>query len=178
VGDVEGTVLALGMLSTKVRTTKREEITLPNAVVIGASVKNYSRGDAEPGLLTYTSVTIGYDTPWRQVEALLLMAATRTEGLRREPAPFVLKPALSDFYVEYQLNAGIERPEERNRVLDELHANILDCFNEYGVQIMSPHYEGDPERPAVVPRERWHAPPARDGSPSTGPAPRGTPAGD
>ena len=165
VGDIEGTVTMLGMLSTKIQTNKREEITLPNAVVVGASVKNYSRTAADPGLLVYTSVTIGYDTPWRQVEALLVMAASRTEGLRAEPAPFVLKPSLSDFYVEYQLNAVLETPELRMRALDRLHANILDCFNEYGVQIMSPHYEGDPPRPAVVPKERWHVPPATGGTP-------------
>ena len=160
-GDVEGTVTMLGMLSTKIRTTKREEVTLPNAVMVGSSVKNYSRTSAGPGLLLYTSVTIGYDTPWRQVEGLLLMAAARVEGIAADPAPFVLKTQLSDFYVDYQLNAVIDRPEERLRVMDRLHASILDCFNEYGVQIMSPHYESDPPRPAVVPRERWHAPPAR-----------------
>ncbi len=165
VGDIEGTVTMLGMLSTKIRTMKQEEITLPNAVVVGASVKNYSRTAADPGLLVYTGVTIGYDTPWRQVEALLLMAAGRTEGLRQEPAPFVLKLSLNDFYVEYQLNAVLDVPESRGRVIDRLHANILDCFNEFGVQIMSPHYEGEPSQPVVVPRERWHAAPATETSP-------------
>jgi small-conductance mechanosensitive channel len=162
VGEIEGTVTTLGMLSTKIRTTKREEVTLPNAVMVSASVKNYSRTAAQPGLLIFTGVTIGYDTPWRQVEGLLVMAASRTEGLRHEPPPFVLKPTLSDFYVEYQLNAVLERPEERVRVLDRLHANILDAFNEFGVQIMSPHYETDPARAVVVPPERWHTPPAAD----------------
>ncbi len=160
VGEIEGTVTVLGMLSTKIRTTKQEEVTLPNAVVVGASVKNYSRTAADPGLLVYTGVTIGYDVPWRQVEALLLLAADRTEGLHKAPSPFVLKPSLSDFYIEYQLNAALETPETRPRVLDRLHANILDCFNEYDVQILSPHYEADPLRPAVVPRQRWHAAPA------------------
>ena len=163
VGEIEGTVTMLGMLSTKITTLKREEVTLPNAVVVGASVKNYSRTPAEPGLLAYTGVTIGYDTPWRQVEALLLMAASRTPGLRTTPPPFVLKPSLGDFYVEYQLNAVLESPVERALVLDRLHANILDCFNQYGVQIMSPHYEADPARPVVVARERWYEPPAAGG---------------
>jgi len=171
VGEIEGTVTVLGMLSTKIRTTKREEVTLPNAVVVGASVKNYSRTAADPGLLLYTGVTIAYDTPWRQVEALLLMAADRTEGLHKVPSPFVLKPSLSDFYVEYQLNAVLETPEARPRVLDRLHANILDCFNEYDVQILSPHYEADPPRPAVVPRERWHAAPASATAPAASGAP-------
>ena len=172
IGEVEGTVILLGMLSTKIRTIRREVITLPNAVVVGASVKNYSRTAAETGLLIEASVTIGYDTPWRQVEALLIMAAERTQGIRLSPPPFVLKLGLGDFYVEYQVNAVIERPEERPLVLDRLRGNILDCFNEYGVQIMSPHYESDPRSPAVVPRDRWHAPPARV------PVTRNGPAGD
>ncbi len=159
-GETEGVVTALGMLSTKIRTTKRENVTLPNAVVVAASVKNYSRSAGDAGLLLHTSVTIGYDTPWRQVDALLRRAADRTDGLRELPEPFVLKTALSDYYVEYQLNAVIEKPEERVRVLDRLHGQILDCFNEFGVQIMSPHYLGDPATLKVVGRDAWRPPPA------------------
>ena len=42
-----------------------------------------------------------------------------------------------------------------------LHRNILDVFNECGVQIMTLAYEGDPETPENAPRESWFAPPAR-----------------
>ncbi len=160
VGETEGTVMELGLLSTKIMTTKREEVTLPNAVVVGTSVKNFSRRRDATALLLYTSVTIGYNTPWRQVEALLIDAARRTDGLEHNPPPFVLKTALSDFYIEYQLNAILEKPPERIRVLDRLHANILDSFNEFGVQITSPHYIADPSQPAVVPRDKWYEPPA------------------
>lgn len=164
VGETEGIVTTLGMLSTKIRTHKREEVTLPNAVVVSATIKNYSRLATDDGVLLYTTVTIGYDAPWRQVERLLIMAAARTDGLRADPPPFVRKGALGDFYVEYQLNAALERPVERIEVLDRLHGHILDCFNEYGVQIMSPHYEADPHQPKLVPRAQWYAPPAGDGA--------------
>ncbi len=147
------------MLSTKVRTTKNEEVTLPNALVVAASVKNCSRtGDASQ-LLVFTSVTIGYDTPWRQVEGMLIEAALTVEGLKDEPSPFVLKTALSDFYIEYQLNAVLTAPEQRIRVLDRLHAAILDTFNKYGVQITSPHYIADPSDTKVVPQDRWRTSP-------------------
>jgi small-conductance mechanosensitive channel len=169
IGETEGTVRALGMLSTKIRTTKGEDVVLPNAVVVTTSVKNFSRGAAGDGLFLYTSVTIGYDTPWRQVEALLLMAAGRTAGTRTSPPPFVLKTALSDFYIEYQLNVAIERAEERMWILDRLHGNVADCFNEYGVQITSPHYEADPDEPKVVPRSRWHEAPAASPRPPADP---------
>lgn len=161
-GDTEGVVTELGMLSTKVRTNKHEEVTIPNAVLVSATAKNYSRLSEQEGVLVHTAVTIGYDTPWRQVQALLIMAADRTTGVRRDPRPFVRQTALSDFYVAYELNAALERPEERIAVLSALHANILDCFNEYGVQIMSPHYEGDPPSPKVVPGHAWMSPPAAE----------------
>jgi small-conductance mechanosensitive channel len=161
IGGVEGTVTSLGILSTKIRTLKGEEETVPNSVVVGTSTTNYSRLGDEHALLLYTSLTIGYDTPWRQVHALLALAAGRTAGLLAEPAPFVLQRALSDFYVEYQINARLERPEQRPAVLSRLHANIQDVFNEHGVQIMSPHYLGDPAEAKLVPPEAWYKAPAQ-----------------
>src|SRR5262249_49750829 len=105
---------------------------------------------------------IGYDTPWRQVQSLLLMAAERTPGLRRIPHPTVIQASLEDFYVKYTLLVCIERQETRPFVLHELHANIQDLFNEYGVQIMSPNYVVDPASPKVVAKKDWFATPARE----------------
>jgi small-conductance mechanosensitive channel len=100
-----------------------------------------------------TGVTIGYDTAWREVEAMLLEAARRTAGVLADPAPRVLQRALSDFYIDYRLvcQASPETPRARAELLHALHANIVDVFNEHGVQIMSPHYLGDPAEPKLVP---------------------------
>ena len=160
IGDVEGTVTHLGMLSTKLKTPRREELTIPNALVISAVTTNYSRLQREEGVMIPTSITIGYDAPWRQVHALLLLAAERTPGIRREPPPVVRQAGLRDFYVEYTLLVCLEHPASKAVVFDALHANTQDAFNEYGVQIMSPNYEADPEGPKVVPREKWFAAPA------------------
>lgn len=160
IGEHEGTVESLGFLCTKLRSPKNEEFHLPNTVILATTIKNYSRLAERGGLLVYTTVTIGYDAPWRQVHAMLIEAAKKTPGLLPAPAPFVLQKSLSDFYVEYQINACLEKPEMRNRVLAALHANIQDEFNTYGVQIMSPHFEQDKARPVVVPKEKWFAAPA------------------
>jgi len=159
--DVEGVVTEVGILSTKVVTLRGEEVTVPNTVVLAGPVRNFTRLSGGKGPLVYTSVTIGYDAPWRQVHALLLEAARRTEGLRQDTEPFVLQRSLSDFYVEYELLARIQNPVERPQVLSALHAHIQDAFNEAGVQIMSPHFFGQPEEPVLVPRAKWHAPPAK-----------------
>ncbi|MBS1142153.1 MAG: mscS2 [Proteobacteria bacterium] len=163
IGEHEGTVVKIGMFTTCIRTGLGEELTLPNSMITGAVTKNYSRAVDGPGYVVDTTVTIGYDTPWRQVEAMLTEAAKRTPGIVDTPSPVVFQTNLSDFYPEYRLVAqAIPRsPRPRAEVLSQLHANIQDIFNEYGVQIMSPHYRGDPAEPKVVRPEDWFPAPAR-----------------
>lgn len=163
VGDYEGTVTEVGMFTTTIRTGLGEVLTLPNSMITGSVTKNYSRIVQGPGYVVDTVVTIGYDTPWRQVEAMLLEAARRTDGVLQTPMPQVFQTALSDFYPEYRLVAQAipSEPRPRAQLLSLLHANIQDVFNEYGVQIMSPHYLSDPEQPKWVPKEQWHAAPSK-----------------
>lgn len=160
IGDVEGTVTHVGSLSTKMKTVRGEEVTIPNAVVVSDITTNYSRYHDTDGVYVPTTITIGYDTPWRQVHALLLLAAERTSGVRKQPPPDVRQTALQDSYVQYTLLVALEQPNRRGSILNQLHANILDVFNEFDVQITSPNYEGDPEVRKTVPRAQWYAAPA------------------
>jgi small-conductance mechanosensitive channel len=161
IGETEGTVVTLGMFSTRILTPKGEIVSLPNAVIVGTTTKNYSREVETGGVVLTTTVTIGYNAPWRQVHAMLIEAAGRSQGLLKDPAPFVRQRSLSDFYVEYMLGARIAEPRKRIAVLDTLHRNIQDVFNEYGVQILSPHYEADPAEKVWVPKENWYEAPAK-----------------
>ncbi|HWP07079.1 MAG TPA: mechanosensitive ion channel domain-containing protein [Polyangiaceae bacterium] len=163
IGDQEGTVTELGTFTTKIRTGLGEEVTLPNAVVLGTVTKNYSRPAKDKGFFLDTTVTIGYDVPWRQVQAILIEGAVRTEGIVATPPPRVFATALSDFYIEYRLvcECHAESARSRAHALHELHVNVLDVFNEHGVQIMSPHYFSDPAAKKVVPKSTWYAPPAK-----------------
>jgi small-conductance mechanosensitive channel len=160
IGDVEGTVTHVGALSTKVKTPHAEDVTIPNAVVVSHVTTNYSRFAETEGVYVPTSITIGYDTPWRQVQALLLLGAARTAGVRKQPKPVVRQTALQDFYVQYTLLVCLEQPHLRAATLDALHGNILDAFNEFGVQITSPNYEADPEGRKIVPQDQWYSAPA------------------
>lgn len=157
-GDIEGVVQQIGLFTTRLRTLTGVEVSIPNNVVLGGQLHNYSRHPEGPGMWLETGVTIGYDAPWRQVQRMLLEAAARTDGILAEPKPFVLQTALSDFYVEYLLRARILDPLRRPLLLTQLHANIQDVFNSEGVQIMSPHYVADPEQPKLVPPEPGQAP--------------------
>jgi small-conductance mechanosensitive channel len=157
IGDVE----RMRLLVTHLRTPKNEELVVPNSTILGAEIVNYSSMAKERGLILHTTVGIGYETPWRQVEAMLLEAAARTPGVLRQPEPFVLQTALGDFCVTYEINAYCDSPGKMEEHYTELHRHILDLFNEYGVQIMTPAYERDPSEPKIVPREQWYAAPAR-----------------
>lgn len=162
-GDIEGLVTSVGIFSTKIRTSSDEEVNVPNALIGSSTTVNSSRLAEGKGLVVHTTVTIGYNTPWRQVHAMLIQAAESTPGLRSASKPFVSQTTLSDFYVEYRLCAQIDRPEIRRITLTALHANIQDVFNEFGVQIMSPHYVNDPLEKVWVPKEQWFEAPAEEG---------------
>jgi small-conductance mechanosensitive channel len=159
VGDIEGIVSEVGTLSIKVANAKKEEFTIPNTVIVGNIVKNYSRLTREAGIPVTTSVTIGYDAPWRVVQEMLVAAAERTPGVYKSPAPIVLQTKLSEFFVEYQLIVRLEPPALPIATLNLLHQNIQDIFNERGVQIMVPAFESQPERPIVIPKSKWNQAP-------------------
>jgi len=149
IADTVGDVIERTLLVTRIRTPKHVEVSVPNAMVLSSHIINYSAAALEGGVILHTTVTIGYDTPWRQVHELLLGAAATTEGLLAEPRPFVLQIALSDFYVEYELNAYTEQPNLMPRIYSDLHQHIQDAFQAAGVQIMSPNYENDPPAPKI-----------------------------
>ena len=158
--DVVGDVVQTGLQVTHLCSLKNEEVIVPNSLILNSQVVNYSSLARKQGLILHTTVGIGYETSWRQVEAMLLLAAKRTPGLQREPEPFVLLKLLGDFAVTYELNAYCDDALAMLRLYSALHRNILDLFNEHGVQIMTPAYEGDPAQPKVVPKEQWFAAPA------------------
>jgi small-conductance mechanosensitive channel len=140
IGEVIGNVVEKTPFVTRVRTPKKENITIPNANVLSQNVMNYSNSKLQGGLVIHTTVTIGYDVPWRKVHQALINAAKKTSNLNMDIAPFVLQTSLDDFYVSYQLNAHTFEPDKQPAIYSELHQNIQDGFNEAGIEILSPHY--------------------------------------
>jgi small-conductance mechanosensitive channel len=160
VNGLQGVVTEGAALAIKLINVRNEEITIPNSVLVSSPIYNYSKLSATHGTLMTAKVTIGYDTPWRQVHAMLEEAARRTSRVRTTPAPYVYQRALADFYVEYELFISIDRALDRIPIQSALHAAIQDVFNEHGVQIMSPHFFSQPEQAVVVPKQDWFKPPA------------------
>ena len=140
IGDTVGDVIERTALVTRLRTIKNVEVSLPNATVLASKVENFSSCAADRGLILHSTVTIGYDVPWRTVHALLIKAALATDGILATPAPFVLQTSLDDFYVSYEVNAFTREPHRTAMIQSMLHENIQEAFNKGGVEILSPHY--------------------------------------
>lgn len=151
--DTVGNVIEKTPFVTRLRTPKNEVVTIPNSFIMSSHTVNYSSSARQFGLIIHTTVTIGYDVPWRQVHRMLIAAAEITPGVLAEPRPFVLETGLSDYYPCYQLNAYIKDADNQGPIMSDLHQNIQDIFAEAGIEIMSPQYIA-----------------ARDGNPSTVPA--------
>ncbi|MFN7556253.1 mechanosensitive ion channel family protein [Microcystis sp.] len=143
IGDVIGDVIEKGLLVTRIRTPSNRIITIPNSSLLNTNVINFtvSQREFKQPLILQTTVTLGYDLPWRKVHATLKEAALATQFIVSEPAPFVLQTSLDDFYVSYQLNAYTDHPSKMVYIYSELHQNIQDKCNEVGIEIMSPHYK-------------------------------------
>lgn len=140
IADTTGDVMEKTLLVTRIRTIKNVDITIPNAMVLSSHLVNFSACAQDQGLILHTSVTIGYDAPWKTVHVLLIAAARATPHIVEKPEPFVLQTSLNDFYVTYEINAYTDQPNLMATIYAELHQNIQDKFNDAGVEIMSPHY--------------------------------------
>ncbi|HEX4031343.1 MAG TPA: mechanosensitive ion channel family protein [Terracidiphilus sp.] len=140
IADTTGDVMEKTLLVTRVRTIKNVEVTIANAMVLSSHIINFSASAQQQGLILHTSVTIGYDAPWRTVHGLLIEAALDCENISQNPRPFVLQTALDDFYVHYEINAYTSEPNLMANTYSNLHQKIQDKFNEAGVEIMSSHY--------------------------------------
>ena len=142
VGDVVGDVLEKTILSTRIRTPKNEIVTIPNANIITSNIKNFTTAerDIHQPLILYTTVTLGYDVPWRKVHQVLIDAALSTPFIVEEPAPFVLQTSLGDFSVSYELNAYTNKPSMMPKIYSQLHQNMQDKCNEADIEILSPQY--------------------------------------
>ena len=161
--ETTGNVIEKTPFVTRIRTPKNEVVTIPNSFIMSSHTVNYSASARQFGLIIHSTVSIGYDVPWRQVHQLLVNAARSTPGVMSPPKPFVLETELQDYYPCYQINAYIKEADQLSQIYSDLHQNIQDVFNEAGIEIMSPHYYAERDGSAVtIPAEYQQKPDSPD----------------
>lgn len=158
ISDAVGTVIDKSLMVTRLQTPKNVIITIPNYMVLSSHIVNYSTTleETENPLILHTTITLGYDVPWRKVHKVLIEAANKTDNLLKVPHPFVLQTSLDDFYVSYELNVYTQHPELMPKIFSELHQNVQDACNESQIEILSPHYSAMRDgNELAVPKKYW-----------------------
>jgi small-conductance mechanosensitive channel len=142
IAEAVGDVVERNLLVTRLRTVKNVNISIPNAMILGNYIINYSRYAKNHKLILHTSITIGYDVEPELVKSLLIKAADATddEFVLMQPAPYVNITQLDDYYIHYELNVYTQNPDRMARTYSELHGNIVNEFHKAGVEIMSPAF--------------------------------------
>ena len=135
-----GNVVERTPIVTRIKTLKNEIITIPNSTIMNSQTVNLTESARTFGLIIYLDVTMGYDVPWRQVHELLIDAALKTEGVQKNPHPFVLETSFDDFYVTYQINAYIKDADLLSSTTTALRQNIQDIINEAGLSIQATQF--------------------------------------
>ncbi|MDQ7007299.1 MAG: mechanosensitive ion channel family protein [Acidobacteriota bacterium] len=165
IGDLEGTVVELGLRSTRIRTFYNSVITIPNSKLVSAAVDNLGAREYRR-IKTYLSVK--YDTPPEKIEAFC-------EGMRElvRRHPFTRKDYYNIylnrfgasgldilFYVFHKAPDWTTELRERHR----LFLDILELARRLGVEFAFPtqtlHIASVPEGFAGAP-----APPAPEAVP-------------
>jgi small-conductance mechanosensitive channel len=155
VGDVVGDIIETNFLAVRICTPANQVITIPNSTLLSNKVVNYNISSRElrRSLILQTTVSLGYNVPWRKVHDTLIEAALSTAHILKDPAPFILQTSLDNNSISYQLNAYTDEPNMMVFNYSLLHQSIQDKCNENGIEILSPNYTA-----------------LRDGNPSTTPA--------
>jgi len=159
VDNVIGDVTERRLMVTHLRTLKNEEVVVPNSTIINSNIMNYSTLARSRGLILHTTVGIGYEPPGGRSRPC---CCSPRNALRAAQGARAIRAAevAGRFCRDLRAQRLLRRPHAMWRLYTAMHQNILDVFNEHGVQIMTPAYEGDPEQPKVVPKEQWYQAPA------------------
>lgn len=138
--DTTGNVIEKTPLVTRIKTPKNEVVTIPNSFIMSSQTVNYTKSASNYGLILHTKIAVGYEVHWKEIHKLLIEAAHRTEGVLKHPAPFVLEVELADSYCQYQINAYTRDSLKMAKMYSDLHQNVIDVFNEAGVEMLAPLY--------------------------------------
>lgn len=149
VGEFTGVVEKMSILDSHLRTYKNELVSIPNSKIISSEVTNLTQMDGTGGLMVTVRAGIGYDEAPGTVENLLLSSADAVEDIKKTPKPFVLTPHLNSHDVTYELHATVKAGTIPALVRSRLNKKVLEAFNDAGVQIMTPFYTGDPDKPKI-----------------------------
>ena len=141
IGETIGTVVSIGVLSTKVLDRDERLVIIPNNTIASSDIINHARGGGE-GIASRKSLVIdigvSYDEDIDHVKYTLLKLARESPHCLKKPEPRVLVNELDDFTKNFRLFAWIESYNEEFIAKDWILKSIDENFNSEGISISFP----------------------------------------
>ena len=154
VEGVTGTVMSVGILSTKVLTLTEQLVVIPNNRLVDSTITNFARGggDGMGSRVTLTlDIGVDYDERSAHVKQVILDVAKKCPHVEVDPAPRVLLRELSDFSKNYRLYVWIGDYGEEFIATDWLLREIDGAFGREGISIPYPVAVELPSKPSPFP---------------------------
>ena len=141
VEGVTGTVMSVGILSTKILTLTEELVVIPNNRLVDSTITNYARGGGD-GLGSRVTLTldigVDYDERSAHVKQVIMDVAKKCPLVEDDPAPRVLLRELADFSKNYRLYVWISDYSEEFLATDWLLREVDIAFGREGISIPYP----------------------------------------
>ena len=129
-----GQVTHIGIRSTRIMTRDDIEITIPNGLIGNQKVVNESGGSYQK-MRVRIRVQCAYESNLDHVVDVLMAVAKAEEGLCQYPSPRVRIKAFAESGINLQIQAWIDRPQDRGRIMHSTFIAIHKAFNEQGIEI-------------------------------------------
>ena len=151
---VTGTVLSVGILSTKVLTLTEQLVVIPNNRLVDSTITNYARGGGD-GVgarhLLHVDLAVDYEERTSHVKQAIMEVAKKCPHTDEEPPPRVLLRELADFSKIYRLYAWISDYSEMFIATDWLLREVDEAFKREGISIPYPIQVELPNKPSPFP---------------------------
>ena len=153
IDETIGTVVSIGVLSTKVLDRDERLVIIPNNTIVESDIINHARGGGE-GTASRKSLVmdigVSYDEDVDHVKYTLLTLARDSPYCLDNPEPRVLVNQLDDFTKNFRLFSWIENYNEEFIARDWILKSIDENFNSEGISISFPtEIEIDGELPSI-----------------------------
>lgn len=154
VEGVTGTVMSVGILSTKILTLTEELVVIPNNRLVDSTITNFARGggDGMGSRVTLTlDIGVDYDERSSHVKQVIMEVAKKCPHVEVDPPPRVLLRELADFSKNYRLYVWLGDYGEEFIATDWLLREIDTAFGREGISIPYPVAVELPSKPSPFP---------------------------
>ena len=136
-----GSVVSVGILSTKILTHEENLVVIPNNSLVNSTVINHARGGGDGvgrRISLVQDIGVGYDEDISHVKYTVLQLMRDCPYVLKKPEPRVLLIELGDFAKVFRMYGWVEDYSDEYVARDWLLKNVDERFKNEGIEIPFP----------------------------------------